>query len=412
MTKRYDEYKDSGIEWLGGIPSHWEINKLKRAVVKNQRGITPKYVDEEVSTENPILNQACIYTNHIKFERVKYNLEASNKNIKGKVLNKDILICSTGGGTAGRVGFFDYILDNYVVDSHVSIVRTNDLYISRFFYYLLNTISFGGQIKGCIKGATNQEELSNSRLNEIKTVKLSKEEQQAIADYLDNKTSKIDSAVTELEKQKSLLIELKKSTIHQAVTKGLDLTVPMKDSGVEWIGEVPSHWNIIRLKDKISISSGKSAIKEDEGYLLYGANGIIGKTKDFNIDRKKIIIGRVGSCGAINIAKEKSFISDNALIVNEKTVFFDYLYYLLINKNLGRTASKVAMPLITAGKVLEEKLLFVDDIKEQKMISNYLDKKTGQIDQSIEVIYNQIAQMKEYKKTLINDVVTGKIKVI
>lgn len=179
-----------------------------------------------------------------------------------------------------------------------------------------------------------------------------------------------------------------------------------KDSGIEWLGEIPSHWNAIRLKDKISISSGKTAIKEDNGYLLYGANGVIGKTKDFNIDRKKIIIGRVGSCGAINVAKAKSFISDNALIVDEKTVNFSYLHYLLINKNLGNIASKVAMPLITAGKILEEISPFSGDKIEQKAISTYLDNKTSKIDSAVAELTKQKDLLIELKKSTIHQAVT------
>jgi restriction endonuclease S subunit len=251
-----------------------------------------------------------------------------------------------------------------------------------------------------------------------------KTEQQAIADYLDNKTSKIDSALAELTKQKSLLIELKKSTIHQAVTKGLDPTVPMKDSGHEWIGEIPEGWQVKNIKEYFKFSMGNIILKEDlneskKGIPVYSATAedkFFGYVNNANLILNKddlVIPARGNSIGFVKIVKGISTATQTTIAAksNKKRNSKFVYYYLTGLKSEIFKFDNTAIPQYTVETAKTIKTCIPKN-EEQTEIVEYLDIKIGQINQSIKVIDNQITKMKKYKKTLINYVVTGKIKVI
>lgn len=190
----------------------------------------------------------------------------------------------------------------------------------------------------------------------------------------------------------------------------------MKDSGVEWIGNIPKDWEICKVKYLCNIKSGEILSKtyfEDKGiYPIYGSNGIIGRTNKKNNSNKAIIIGRVGACGEVNIAKE-GWITDNALIlgINYRKVNFSYMAYVLKSCNLKDLSSGTAQPLITGSQIKNIQVLSID-IKKQEKIANFLDKKTSQFDSIISKKEALIEKLEEAKKILISEVVTGKVKVV
>ena len=190
----------------------------------------------------------------------------------------------------------------------------------------------------------------------------------------------------------------------------------MKDSGVEWIGKIPKDWEICKVKYLCNIKSGEILSKtyfEDKGiYPIYGSNGIIGRTNKKNNSNKAIIIGRVGACGEVNIAKE-GWITDNALIlgINYRKVNFSYMAYVLKSCNLKDLSSGTAQPLITGSQIKNIQVLSID-IKKQEKIANFLDKKTSQFDSIISKKEALIEKLEEAKKSLISEVVTGKVKIV
>jgi len=242
-----------------------------------------------------------------------------------------------------------------------------------------------------------------------------KAEQKFITAYLNRKTTQIDNLISKKQKLIELLKEERSAIINQAVTKGLNPDAPMKDSGIEWLGEVPEHWEIERLKYIIRVRSGdgitNEAMNQDGKYEVYGGNGFIGSSDKFNVKSDSIIIGRVGAkCGNVRYLKGEKWISDNALILKSDQDY-TYLKYLLEFLNLNHLANQNAQPLITSSMVKLVVVTLPNSLEEQKLIANFINAKTKAIDQTISNIENQIDLLQEYRITLIFEVVTGKIDV-
>lgn len=425
MTKRYDEYKDSGIEWLGVIPNQWNLTRVKNVA------------KQKTETKN-ILNDNEFFV----------PLEGVEK-FTGKIIKKNKTL--DNGNNSFKSG--DVCINklrpylNKVINPDFSGACSNEMVVLRtfsdfldsryLFYYMLNSkyiMDLNNLVNGAKMPRLSPSEINNSLISIPK-----KTEQQAIADYLDNKTSKIDSAVAELEKQRSLLIELKKSTIHQAVTKGLDLTVPMKDSGVEWIGEVAKGFKTLKLKNIIVFYNGYSFTDEDlsdneTGSFLIRignlkANGTLDPYKSprylkntpskFKIENDSILMALSGATAGKAVyfdnCEEDLYLNQRVAKIKSYSENLKYLYYYLsldeVTVELMNIAKITTHPNFSKEHIMNLTISIPQKTKQDEIVA-YLDKKTGQIDQSIEVIDNQIAKMKEYKKTLINDVVTGKIKVV
>jgi len=180
-----------------------------------------------------------------------------------------------------------------------------------------------------------------------------------------------------------------------------------KDSGIEWLGKIPKHWEIKKLKYLFSLSNGESAQNERSGdYLLYGANGVIGNYEKANIFDEKIVIGRVGASGEINVAQKNSWVSDNALIVDLFTnIHFKFIFYLLKSINFPNQINKTAQPLIT-GAFIGNYPACIPEYAEQIAIATYLDRKTSQIDDLISKKERMVELLKEERTAIINQAVT------
>lgn len=183
----------------------------------------------------------------------------------------------------------------------------------------------------------------------------------------------------------------------------------MKDSGVDWIGEIPEGWETIRFKYLLDIKSGVNLLNSDmvEGdyEVLGGGNSILGTHNKWNVDEKNILIARVGSAGTVNNVIKKGFATDNALIVSTHQNK-QFIYYLLLASDLSRLNTSNAQPLITATKVLNFKVVVPSTLREQKEIADYLDKQTSKFDQATMLLKDEIERLRAYKKSLIYETVT------
>ena len=264
-------------------------------------------------------------------------------------------------------------------------------------------------------------------------------EQKAIADYLDTKTTQIDRKIDLLTQKATQYGKLKQSLINETVTRGLDKSVAMKDSGVEWIGEVPEHWEIKRIKEVSIVVNGatpKSSVAENwGGELSWVTTDDLGKlnTKFIADTKRKITEKGYASCGTTICPVGSVVISGRApighigilsikassnqgcktLVLNHKVVNNFYIYYSLLSSKskleaLGRGTTFIEL----STKELGLFNLPMPSLLEQQVIADYLDAKTGHIDHIVETINTQIDKLKELRKTLINDIVTGKIKVV
>jgi type I restriction enzyme S subunit len=246
-------------------------------------------------------------------------------------------------------------------------------------------------------------------------------EQLSIATFLDHEAAKIDALIAEQQRLIELLQEKRQAVISHTVTKGLNPDAPMKDSGVEWLGEVPDYWRVIPLRWAAKCCSGDglssaeiSSIGDDEHMVrVIGGNGLMGYTNQAKTTYSLLAIGRVGAlCGNVHIVHSPAWITDNALVLDPDPSIFDlgFLSLTLRSRNLNDIASKTAQPLITATQVSDQRIP-CPPLSEQQLIASYLSKQSEQFDTLSTEAQRAIDLLQERRTALISAAVTGKIDV-
>lgn len=243
------------------------------------------------------------------------------------------------------------------------------------------------------------------------------EEQRQIATYLNRETAKIDKLIAKQQKLIKLLQEKRQAVISQAVTRGVNPNVKMKDSGVDWLGDVPEHWTAGSLRWYVKIRSGDfiANTEFDSNQLrpceVIGGNGVSGYTEIFNVS-KAIVVGRVGAlCGNVHILSKPSWVTDNALILEfSNKLHDDYAAEYLRCLDLNKLANKNAQPLIT-GSMIKSQRCLIPPLSEQRLISKKVDQTYHQFEYLAERAEDSIRLLKEYRQALITAAVTGKIDV-
>lgn len=394
--KQYDSYKDSGVEWIGKVPSHWEILPFKRAIT---------------------INNGCDYK-HVQVEEDGYPVIGSGGQFAwaSQYMYDGEVVLLGRKGTIDKPLYYKGIF--WTVDTmFYGIPKKNAN--CKYLLYQAKNIPFERYATATALPSMTQTDLNN---NAICMPPL--KEQAAIANYLDKKCSEIDNVISAQQKRIALLQELKQSVITHAVTKGLDPNVEMKDSGVEWIGEVPSHWEVMKLKwlfwnfDHLRkpISAEKRE-RENPQYDYYGASGIIDKIDFYNVEDKVLLIGEDGAnlvfrnLPLIYKAEGKFWVNNHAHILKpRKHVDFEYMYYTLEAGDYSIFITGSAQPKLSQSN-LEMQVLPVPPYEEQLEIGEQLCKKCASIDASISKAQHQVDLLQEYKQSLVTEVVTGKRKV-
>ena len=405
--ERYDSYKDSGVKWLGEIPSHWEMKRWRFLMYENIAKNTNcdvrlqlqfKYGNivrkSNQSEEKDVLETISKYT----------VVEPDDIMINGLNLNYDFV--------SQRVA---RVREEGVITSAYVSLRPTEIADSRFYTYFLKSMDAKKMFHGM--GTGIRLTLAYNELKNQFLPKPSLKEQQAIANYLDEATSKIDAAIAQQQKMIDLLNERKQITINNAVTKGLDPNVKMKPSGIDWIGDIPEHWSLMKLKYLGMMKSGdgikNEQLKENGEYPVWGGNGLMGYTDTYNTKDNAIVIGRVGAlCGNVRLVYSPVFVTDNALIYSITGIIdHKFLLYAMRSANLNSLNSSNAQPLITGTKVKNVSIPYPSKDIQKKIVS-YIDNRIYQIDKVIENYSSSISLLQERKQIIINDVVTGKVKVV
>ncbi len=407
MENRYDKYKDSGIAWIGEIPEHWKVKKGKNLFKKEER---PVRDNDEIVT--------CFRDGEVtlRSNRRIDGFTNAMKEVGYQGVRRGDLVIHNMDAFAGAIGVSDS--DGKSTPVYSVCTPKNNVEANVYYYaYLLRSYALGGVIQSLAKGI--RERSTDFRYKEFGDLYYQQppiEEQQSIASYLDQKCGEIDKLITLQEEMITKLQSYKQSVITEAVTKGLDKNLPLKDSGIEWIGEIPEHWSVVKIKYLAKIKSGDSIssneIMQEGIYEVYGGNGLMGFCNKKNVDGVNIIIGRVGAlCGNVRLISESKFITDNALILNcFDNALYSYMYIMLKAANLNNLNTSNAQPLITGSKVLNVSLP-IPSLSEQQSIADYLDQKCSEIDELISIKQQKIEKLKDYKKSLIFECVTGKRKV-
>ncbi len=430
--KRYERYKDSGVEWIGEIPEHWGVKPLKR-VFKIINGGTPSSSEESYwngeivwVTPNDLskLTEACIVDSERKITQDGLH------NCSARIVPKGSIVISTRA-PIGYVAIAGVPLcTNQGCKSLVAINKVNP----KYFYYWMHSISFYLNVLG---QGTTFIELSNSSLSMVELLTPSINEQKAIANFLDQKTALIDDLIADKEKLIELLQEKRQAIITEAVTKGLNPNVRMKDSGIEWIGEIPEHWNNKKISWIFNIiGSGTTPSTSNleyydgdvpwvntgdlnDGYLYETSKMITDLAlKDYSTLKfypiDTLLIAMYGATiGKLSITKIIATTNQACCaLAQPKNVNIKFIFYwFLANRNhiiamaYGGGQPNISQNLIKSLRInLPEK-------HEQNAIVNFLDQKTAEIDSLVTETKNQIEKLKEYRQSLISEAVTGKIDV-
>ena len=405
-----EQIKPSGIDWIGDIPESWDVLRIKD-IGTYRNGLT--YAPEDIAeADNGTL---VLRSSNIQNGKISYDDNVYVKcSVSPELMVKkgDIIICSRNGSRE-LIGKNAIIENSGVACSFGAFMMVYRCSCPRYMYYILNSEVFSYYLGTFLTSTINQ--LTGNNFGNMKIVFCKdRNEQRKIVDFLDKECAQIDSIAADLEKQIELLQQYKKSLVTETVTKGLDKSVPMKDSGVEWIGEIPTHWDKKRMKYFLSVSSGEAITSdqlEDGEYPVYGGGKQMGYFNKANVDKNQILIGRVGAnCGCVTITHTPSWATDNALVV-QTLCYLKYIYYILISADLNRLNEANAQPLITGAKVGNCVVPFTANYTEQKQIAQYLDERCEKIEGLIRGKQKQLKTIIQHKKSLIYEYVTGKKRV-
>lgn len=427
--KRYESYKDSGVEWLGEVPSHWESFPL---FVQAKISSITNHIDKELLSV--YLDRGVVRFSDVDEKRTNVtSLDLS----KYQLVRKGNLVLNNQQAWRGSVGVSSY---EGIVSPAYLILELSNKFDPHYANYLFRNGSMVSHYLIASKGVgTIQRNLywGNLRRTPIFIPPLS--EQQKIEQFLDDKTAKIDQAVDLAEKQIALLKEHKQILIQNAVIRGLNPDVPLKDSGVEWIGQVPEHWESFRFKrvvEKVKDGTHGTHSRTEQGYPLLSAKNIFNNgiqitdneslisEYDFKLitsngfprknDLLVTCVGSIGRCCIYPFDEPIAFQRSVAFLRLNKKAFPGFYRYF-IESNCYQEQLKTNTKLSIQGGVylgtLIDLYVCFPPLSEQQTITIYLDTQTAKIDQAIALKTAHIEKLKEYKSVLINDVVTGKVRV-
>ena len=423
--------KDSGIEWIGEVPEDWGITKIKFTTQLNGRIGWQGLTSAEYKEEGPYLITGTDFLDgKINFETAVHIDEKRWFEAKQiQVENGDLLI--TKDGTVGKVAIIEGLMEKASLNSGVLRIQTTEVISRRFLFYVLKSDVFWLWFNYTNSGASTILHLYQNVFDEFSyAFPKSLFVQTQIADFLDKKLAQLDSVKSLLEEQVKTLEDYRQSLIYETVTKGLDKTVPLKDSGVDWIGQIPEGWGV--KKHKYIMSKTKTLCSHYSGQKILSLTrqGIItrdvesGKGKMpasfdgyqfltrgdlllclFDIDVTPRCVGVVESDGLTSPAYSRFKVSEDSNVY--------YYYYLFLAMDDDKVLLHLAKNLrnsLTEDDFGDIKTI-VPPYKEQEMIANYLNKKTLLIDKLIKLKKEQIENINKQRQTLIYDYVTGKRRV-
>ena len=422
--KKYDSYKDSGVEWIGKIPTNWKSKRFSYSI-DIQKGKIPKNLtDEKLIDSLPYLSMGVL--------RGDKPMEFSNENGIVHVSKGDIGLLWDGSNSGEVIR----INREGILSSTVSLLSLKDDSIDKeFCFYLLkfyendfreNTIGMG------------IPHVSGDHVRESKLIIPPISEQQQIVYFLDTKTSLIDSLIEKTQQKIELLKEKRTSLSNEVVTKGLNPNVEMKDSGVEWIGEIPSHWmrnKLNRISERIGdgLHSTPKYVDSSEYYFINGNNLVNGEIKIFDstkcvseeefkkyfiqLNSKTLLLSINGTIGNLSFYNdEKVILGKSSCYINLKeNINHHFVYYVLKSESISKyfTFELTGTTIFNLSlNSIRNTPIVIPPENEQQQIVEYLDEQTELIDKTITIEEKRIELLKEYRQSLISEVVTGKRKVV
>ena len=391
--RSYPHYKPSGIEWLGDVPTHWEVRRLRSLANITTGG--QDTINQQDDGKYPF------------FVRSQTVERIDTWSFDGEA----VLTAGDGVGV-GKV--YHYV--NGKFDYHQRVYKFSDFSAvsGKFFFHYFRALLRFEVLQGTAKSTVDSLRLPMLQNFPVALPPLA--EQAAIVRYLDLADERIRRYVSSRERLIELLEEYRQAVIHHVVTRGLDPGVRLKPSGVEWLGDVPAHWEVRRLKTLCSMKSGDGitamSIEPTGEYPVYGGNGLRGYTSDYTHDGNYVLIGRQGAlCGNIHIARGQFWASEHAVVASLSAGYvLEWFAAILDVMDLNQYSIAAAQPGLAVERVLNLSLP-VPPLQEQAHLARYIESETAAIDVAIDRARQEIKLLGEYRTRLIADVVTGKVDV-
>ena len=364
--QKYPAYKDSGVEWIEDVPSHWEVKKFKRVFYEiNKRS-------------NPELNCGSISFGKVVYKDDEKIPESTKRSYQ--VLQKGDFLVNPLNLNYDLISLRIALSDIDVVVSSGYIVLSNSVKLDKTFYkYFLHRfdVAFMKLLGSGVRQTLNWNDIANCDL-----IFPPHPEQTAIAAFLDRKTALIDQAIDIKQKQIELLKERRQRLIHKAVTRGLNPNVKMKDSGVEWIGEIPEHWEVKRLKHVLNINNGADYkhIQTDEGFPVIGSGGQFAYASQYMFDGEVVFLGRKGTIDKPLYFNGKFWAVDTMFYALPKNRYSaKFLYFVATTIPFSFYSTATALPSMTQSDLNNHKVS-LPSIKEQNQIVEYIEGITKKLD--------------------------------
>lgn len=410
----YDTYKDSGVKWLGKIPSHWKIDKMRKFFSERKQlssdGSEMLLSVSEYSGITPSTND------------VGENISRSSSLVGYKKCKTSDLVINIMLAWKRGLGISDY---EGIVSPAYCVFRTQNIN-PHYANYLLRTDLYTAEFK------QNSTGIIESRLRmypddfkNIAFIMPPEAEQEGIVAYLDKVTGDIDRAIEAQQKMIDALNERKQIIITRAVTRGINPDAPLRDSGIDWLGKIPSHWKVTKVKYiTYNLDRLRKPITADQRsrnnpkYDYYGASGAIDKIDYYCVEDRVLLIGEDGAnllmrnLPLIYKANGRFWVNNHAHILKEKPGYdYDYLAFLLEAGDYTNFITGSAQPKLTKAN-LGAYPIAIPPYNEQIEIVDYINQTISPIDNSLDKIKSMITLLQERKRIIINEVVTGKKKVI
>jgi len=423
--KKYEAYKNSGIEWIGQIPEGWSVVPLKYYLSLKGR-IGWNGLKSEEFQENSyayLVTGQDFNSDVVNWEKCyQINKERYDEDPFIQLENGDLLV--TKDGTIGKVAKVVNLDKPACLNSGIFVVKqTKGVFEQNYLYWVL----VSNQLKEFVGFNSTGSTIAHLYQNVFENMPLTVPpltEQKAIASYLDYKVGQIDASISAINTQIDLLKSYRQSIISEAVTKGLNPNVPMKDSGVEWIGLIPEGWEVLKekyifenldyLREPISSESRE---RNNPIYDYYGASGVIDKIDHYNVEGKVLLIGEDGAnlvmrnLPLIYKAVGRFWVNNHAHILKPKVgIDYDYMYYTMEAADYMPFITGAAQPKLSQEN-LNRVSYPVPPFSEQKSIASYLDVKTLKIDAAITSLEQQREDLNSLKQSIISEAVTGKIDI-
>lgn len=420
--RRYPDYKDSGVPWLGDIPSHWEAKRMRFFVntnpLKSELGIQEGLLVSFVPMESVAVDGGLTLTTNKEISDVYkgYTYFRNNDVVMAKITpcfeNGKASICNN---LTNDIGFGT---------TELHVLRPKEETSSRFLFYLIRSDVFMKIGESEMYGAGGQKRVPESFIKNFVAPLPDIDEQQAIVNFLDDKLNHIDTLISKQQQLIEKLSEQRSAVITHAVTKGLDPDVPMKDSGIEWLGDIPEHWDIKRIRFlfdfknniRVPVSAETRSYIQDRIYPYYGASGIIDYVDSYLFEEDLILVAEDGanllsrSTPLAFIARGKYWVNNHAHIIKPLDENIDYWQLVLASYDFTPIVSGSAQPKLTKDNLASIKLP-VPPISEINQIFDNLKPKIKLIDKQSKKMKLVIAKLQEYRAALITQAVTGKIDV-